>query len=747
MKPLLFFFTLLTGSLLAQPLDSLSGKSQRIDLQSVDLIQVRASKRSPMAVTRLDAASIKAADHGQGLPFVLQFQPSLLQSSDAGNGMGYTYLRMRGMDQTRINVTINGVALNDPEGHGVFWVNTPDLTSSLNSIQIQRGVGTSTAGPGAFGGSLSLEVGQPDKEASQSITLGGGSFLSARTTYAWQSGEMPQGKGSLRFMGRMSHMQSEGFVDRSSSKLNSYLFAMAYREGNQSIRYVHFNGHEVSQQAWWGIPMVKWRGDQAGVEAYILNNYLANDAADHLRESGNTTYNYYRYPNEIDNYRQSHHQLIATKALDNDWTLNMTSYLVTGKGYFEQWKANQDYAAYGLANPIVEGNAVTSTNLVRQRWLDNLSVGTNISLSKQVGDWKTVMGYAWQGFIGEHYGTLPWMAINPLQGVGAMDYRYYESYGDKTDNMTFIKVELPMFDGDWLAYGDLQLRHISYDIYGLDADRVDLNGMDSKRFTFFNPKVGMDRQWANNSRSYLSMAVANREPTRGDFIASMQLEEPRAERLMDWEIGHHATIGKGKWEVNAYHMAYQDQLVPTGALNDVGALIRTNVASSYRQGIELMAIYKVTQVALVGFNGTFSRNRIADFEEELFDYVSGQAVINHYLNSPIAMSPEGMLNAYVLVDAKPLSLRVDWQAVSKQYLDNTGSDERALDPYQTLNLTATWHINTTQSLSLNLRNVGNVTYAPNGYTWGYYLAGQRSDENFVYPMAGRHGMLTYRVTF
>ncbi|MDO7661232.1 MAG: TonB-dependent receptor, partial [Schleiferiaceae bacterium] len=526
MKPLLFLFTLLTGSLLAQPLDSLNSKSQRIELQSVDLIQVRASKRSPMAVTRLDAASIKAADNGQGLPFVLQFQPSLLQSSDAGNGMGYTYLRMRGMDQTRINVTINGVALNDPEGHGVFWVNTPDLTSSLNSIQIQRGVGTSTAGPGAFGGSLSLEVGQPDKEASQSITLGGGSFLSARTTYAWQSGEMPQGKGSLRFMGRMSHMQSEGFVDRSSSKLNSYLFAMAYREGNQSIRYVHFNGHEVSQQAWWGIPMVKWRGDQAGVEAYILNNYLANDAADHLRESGNTTYNHYRYPNEIDNYRQSHHQLIATMALDNDWTLNMTNYLVTGKGYFEQWKTNQDYAAYGLANPIVEGNAVTSTNLVRQRWLDNLSVGTNISLSKQVGDWKAVMGYAGQGFIGDHYGTLPWMAINPLQGLDAMDYRYYESYGDKTDNMAFIKVEIPMFDGDWLAYGDLQLRHISYVIYGLDADRVDLNNMDSKRFTFFNPKVGMDRQWANNSRSYLSMAVANREPTRGDFIASMQLEEP-----------------------------------------------------------------------------------------------------------------------------------------------------------------------------------------------------------------------------
>lgn len=747
MKPLLFFFTILTGSLLAQPLDSLSREIQRIELQSVDLIQVRASKRSPMAVTRLDAASIQAADNGQDLPYILQFQPSLLQSSDAGNGMGYTYLRMRGMDQTRINVTINGVALNDPEGHGVFWVNTPDLSSSLNSIQIQRGVGTSTAGPGAFGGSISLEVGQPDKDASQSITLGGGSFFSARSTYAWQSGEMPHGKGSLRFMGRMSHMQSEGFVDRSGSKLNSYLIGMAYQEGNHSIRYVHFNGHEISQQAWWGVPMVKWRGDESGVEAYILNNYLDNDAANHLRESGNATYNHYRYPNEIDNYRQSHHQLIATTALDNDWVLNITEYLVLGKGYFEQWKANQAYADYGLDAPIVEGNVVSSTNLVRQRWLNNMAVGTNISLSKQVGDWKTVMGYAWQGFVGEHYGTLPWMAINPLQGMDAMDYRYYQSYGEKMDNMAFIKAEIPLLGGDWLAYGDLQLRHVRHDIYGRNADRVDLSEMDAKIFTFFNPKVGMDRQWANNSRSYLSMAVANREPTRGDFIASMQLEEPRAERLLDWEMGHQSHIGKGQWEINAYHMAYQDQLVPTGALNDVGALIRTNVASSYRQGIEIMATYPVSKVALIGFNGTFSRNRIADFEEELFDYVSEQAVINHYLNSPIAMSPEGIFNAHVLVDAKPLSLRLDWQAVSKQYLDNTGSDERALDAYQILNLTATWHINAAQSLRLNLRNLGNATYAPNGYTWGYYLAGQRSDENFVYPMAGRHGMLTYKAKF
>lgn len=772
-------FALLTISALtlnAQLLDT--ALLPKISLPSVELLEVRASERTPitaktMVMNRLDERSVSQSmlsnmNTGQDIPYVLQFTPSMTQSSDAGTGMGYTYLRMRGMDQTRINVTINGAPVNDPESHGVFWVNTPDLTSSLSSIQIQRGVGTSTVGAGAFGGSISMEVGVPNKTASTQLTLGGGSYGSSRASVVMHSGSVGfkgQDEKPFSFMGRYSSMKSNGFVDRSSVDLTSYLISGEVRLSGGYLRLVHFSGEERTQQAWWGIPESQYRGDKQGVEDYIARNYLDSADADNLRRSGWRTYNYYRYPNEIDQYRQSHTQFITKAHLPWGWEFNANTYFVTGKGYFEQYRAGDAFADYGLENPILNGDTVFTTDLVRQRWLDNLMVGTNAALVKQVGDRKYVLGTFWNGYLGDHFGTLPWMRVNPLPSIGtsynswldredyqgANEYRYYEAIGDKMDVTGYAKAEIPF--GPFVAYGDVQVRNVSYYIYGLGDDQARLDlGYNQ---LFFNPKGGIDWMKASDKnlihRLYISGAMANREPNRNDFVDRRGLEAPKSERLLDLETGYILSGPGYRMQATAYAMEYKDQLIATGALNDVGALLRTNVDRSFRRGFELDAEATLGKHWSLYANSTLSSNRIAAFEEVLFDYQDYSEVKTLYSNTPIAFSPSFIGNAilkYVwTIDAmNPLesqayvSLRA--KAVGRQFLDNTGQNSRSLDPYQTFDLQfsypATWG-----TVKVDLLNVLNAQFAPNGYTWGYLYGGQRTDENFYYPMAGRMIMLTY----
>ena len=772
-------FALLTVSALtlhAQLLDTAS--LPKVSLPSVELLEVRASERTPMTaktitITSIDERSFSKSylsnmNTGQDIPYVLQFLPSMTQSSDAGTGMGYTYLRMRGMDQTRINVTINGAPVNDPESHGVFWVNTPDLTTSLNSVQIQRGVGTSTVGAGAFGGSISMEVGVPNQKASTQLTLGAGYFGSSRASVVMHSGAVGfkgQKDKPFTFMGRYSSLQSAGFIDRSAVDLTSYLISGQARFKDGYVRLVHFSGEERTQQAWWGIPEAKYRGDAQGVEDYIARNYLDSADADNLRRSGNRTYNYYRYPNEIDQYRQAHTQFITKVYLPRNWDLNITTYFVSGKGYFEQYRAGDAFADYGLENPVINGDTVYTTDLIRQRWLDNFMIGTNASLVKQVGDRKYVLGGFWNGYLGDHFGTLPWMRINPLPSIGttynfwldredfqgANEYRYYEAVGDKMDVTGYAKAEIPF--GPFLAYGDLQVRNVAYYIYGLGDDQARLDlGYNQ---LFFNPKAGLDWQHVadNNAihRVYLSGAIANREPNRNDFVDRRDLEAPKAESLFDLETGYILAGPTYRLEATGYAMEYKNQLVPTGALNDVGALLRTNVDRSFRRGIELAAESRMGQHWSLFANATFSTNRIAAFEEVLYDYLDYSEVKTLYTNTPIAFSPAFMGNAilkYVwITDAMDpqepqayVALRA--KTVGRQFLDNTGQQSRSLDPYQTFDLQfslpATWG-----TVKVDFLNVLNAQYAPNGYTWGYLYGGQRTDENFYYPMAGRMVMLTY----
>lgn len=775
-KPILFilFISIATISQ-GQEIDTVFKK---IVLSEVSLLDIRASKRTPMTSLNLSKrhnnnevqeGTLVDLNNGLDVPYLIQWTPSITQSSDAGTGMGYTYLRMRGIDQAQINVTLNGVPLNDPESHGVFWVNTPDLTSSISSIQIQRGVGTSTVGSGAFGGSISLEVGVPEKETSTKVIFGGGSFGASRATYVINSGSLGilnSKNKPLSFVGRLSRLKSQGFIDRSAVDLNSFLVGGQYISKNTSIRLVHFSGNERTQQAWYGIPEVKYNaegpGSFSGLEDYISRNGLDGADAQNFLDSRNNTYNYYRYPNEIDQYEQTHTHFISQIKLPSNWRFNFNAFLVNGEGYFEQYKADESYSDYGLSNPVINDSNIQNTDLVRQRWLSNSLIGTHASIVKKFNDAQFILGGFAQRYLGDHYGTLPWMQINSLSGIlpanlppnyfpdydyqSANQYRYYENIGDKFDYSAYLKAEIP-FRKKWLAYGDLQIRSVNYVINGIANDQTNLDFESS--FIFFNPKAGLDYQINKKSRLYASTAIANREPIRNDIIDYGVSDTALPETLFDIEVGYQNRGKNGFFEANIYLMEYLNQLVPTGAINDVGAALRMNVNRSYRRGLELAGEGKLTDKLTVGFNTTWSDNRINEFEEVMIDYIDDSEVKTIFNNSKIAMSPDfisnGMIQWTYNVNKEiqgHLQLRAKY--VSRQYLDNTENENRSLNPYQTIDFQ--WLISSKLGdLRLEIMNLLNANYAPNGYTYGYLYDGARTDENFVFPMAGRNFFITYSI--
>lgn len=736
------------------------GQSDTIVLPTLEVEAVRATERTPITKTDLTPRDIAAVNTGRDVPFLLQWQPAMTQSSDAGAGFGYSYLRMRGMDQTHINVTLNGVPLNDAESHGVFWVNTPELGATANSIQIQRGVGTSTVGPGAFGGSISLEMGNPEEHASQTIYLGGGSYGSLRSTAVWHTGRLGASNkrgGYFTSMGRLSRIRSNGYVDRSGVEQNGYLLGLKYYEENATMRLVHFSGHERTQQAWWGIPEAKWRNDADGIEAHIANNWMDSTDAYNLRHSAPDRYNYYTYQNEVDDYRQSHWQLISNFRFTPKLSLNITSYLVFGKGYFEQWKADEDYADYGLDNYYVNGDTLYSTDLVRRRWLSNALFGNIFNLAYQTDNLNAVVGGAWSGYLGDHFGTLAWMQNNPLDGVysqdyydwlgdgndyrSTYDYRYYQGFSDKQEMSGFAKAEYQQ--GDFIFYGDVQLRHVYYSMFGMDSDRNDLNDLDDQNYLFFNPKAGIDYQLNDHQRIYGSAAIANREPNRRDFI-DHGANQPKPERLTDIELGYHGNWSKFRVDANIYSMELRDQLVPTGDINDVGALLRMNVDRSHRRGVEIATQWIPAQNWVLSANATYSDSRIASFEEVMIDNADYSEVRTVYTNTPMAMAPNVIANVMGQYRLGNFAFNLRMKHVGSQYLDNTGSSDRALDAYQVVDGQISYKFPNSE-LSLDIFNMTSSYYAPNGYTWGYYYAGSRTDENFVFPMAPANFMLNYRI--
>ena len=670
---------------------------------------VRAGENSPFTRTNLTKKEIAQLNTGVDIPFLLNQTPSVVANSDAGNGIGYTGIRIRGTDATRINVTLNGIPFNDAESQGTFFVNLPDFSSSATSIQIQRGVGTSSNGTGAFGASINFSTNDLKPTAYTEISNSVGSFGTRKHTLKYGSGLINGFSTDIR----LSSIKSDGFIDRASSDLRSFYISTAYLRDSTSLRLNVFSGKEKTYQAWYGI-------SQADLEA------------------GNRTLNYAGtekpgspYDNETDNYQQTHYQLLLETPLKKNIQFNTALFLTRGKGYYEQYKADEPFTKYGLTAPAGNPNA----DFIRQLWLDNYFFGNNFSL--ELKNKKTIytLGGSVTRYLGNHYGKIIWASEElPLP------HTWYHHTANKKEQSLYFKQQTE-FKPNWYIFYDLQYRQLQYDINGFrDNPNIILNN----RFRFFNPKGGITYRkgaW----RTYLSISRGSKEPNRDDFEAGTN-QLPRPEKLANTEAGVEYSHPKYNWGATIYHMHYKDQLVLTGKINDVGAYTRTNVPTSYRMGIELQGVYKFSSSVELNGNLTLSSNRVKNLEEYLDDYDNGGQQKNTYANSTLAFSPAVVANAsLVMKPIKGVDISLPLKYVSSQYLDNTANSSRMLEAFyvQDFKLSYTGQLKWIKEFSITgqLNNIFNTHYEPNGYTFSYIYGGQVVTENYFFPMAGRNFML------
>ncbi len=727
-----------------------------VTMEEVQVSAVRASDKTPTTYTNLHAKEIRQLNFGQDLPFLLDGTPSTVVTSDAGAGIGYTGIRIRGVDPTRTNVTVNGIPLNDSESHGVFWVNMPDFASSAENIQVQRGVGTSSNGAAAFGSSINIKTDNIRKTAYTELDNSVGSFNTFRNTVKAGTGLID---GIFTLDARLSRISSDGFIDRASSNLKSFYLSGALIGKNAVLKANVFSGVEKTYQAWYGIPGAKLSGDQDSLLSHFYNNYYPGGLYETSQDSVNlfssdpNTFNYYTYKNETDNYQQDHYQLHYTQTLYPRLTMNLSGHLTRGRGYYEQYRRNEEFSFYGFDTLFIGSDTIHTTDVIRRRWLDNIFYGSVLTFDYRGTKGLTILaGSAWNYYDGAHFGEVIW-ARNASQSE--LGDRYYTNSAQKQEVNGFLKMNYQYKSLNLFA--DLQLRQINYTYES--AVEFFTNGTAMKNsvdFTFFNPKAGLIYDVNSKNTIYSSVSVAHREPVRDDFVQSSQISRPKQERLVNNETGYRYRGKKFFLNANYYLMEYKDQLILTGEINDVGAYIRTNVESSYRTGLELESGYKITQKWQLAGNITLSRNKIRSFNEFVDNYdnydAEGnmiQTVVAHR-NTDIAFSPNligSITFSYRLL--KDLELALINKYVGRQYLDNTSSESRAISAYHLANFRMGYTIRTKGScaveIGLLVNNLLDHSFQNNGYTWGYIFGGQRISENFYYPQAGRNFLLRVAV--
>lgn len=701
----------------------------------------RVDETVPVTYTNVSSDDIERLDSGRDIPFLVQQTPSVVSTSDGGSGIGYTGIRIRGVDDTRINVTINGIPLNDSESHGVFWVNMPDFASSVGSLQIQRGVGTSTNGPAAFGATLNLQTNALETQPFAGFVTSYGSFNTLRNTLRVGTGLLDHG---WALEGRLSNIQSDGFIDRATSDLNSW-YVSASRYGNRDLLKINvFSGRERTYQAWNGVPEARLRGDVAGMNEYADQHGLSNDERTRLLESDSRTYNMFTYDNQVDRYSQTHYQLHYSYKLEENWYLNSSLHYTRGAGYFEEFRQNDRRSNY-TTQPLTPGDMERS-DLIRRRWLDNHFYGVVLSTEYKADKWSLVAGGGYNEYDGDHYGEVIW--ARQLPGINIRD-RYYDNNGFKTDFNIYSKLNYMLTD-KLSAFGDVQLRSINYRFLGYD--RFLSNVEQEVSLTFFNPKAGLVYRISDGQRAYVSYSVANKEPVRREYTRSTQDTRPKHETLFDLEAGYR--IDRTQWfaGANLYYMDYDNQLILTGQLNDVGAAIRTNVKDSYRVGLELEGGFQISNQLNWSGNLTLSSNRIPDFTEFVDDFdVGGQSEFR-YTDTPIALSPDVVGSSSLRYTIKSFSTELNTKYVSRQYLDNSGQKSRSIDPYLINDLVFGYQFDRVSvirqlSAQIHIYNLLDVEYEANGYTYAWIAGGQENRFNFYYPQAGRHFMLRLSIDF
>lgn len=707
--------------------------SSAICLRDIEVSANRAVRTTPVAFTNISAEEIKAVNDGRDLPFLINQTPSIVTTGDAGNGVGYSGIRVRGTDASRINVTANGVPINDSESHRVYWVNMPDLASGLRDVQIQRGAGTSTNGAGAFGASINMLTEAPSLERYAEVSASYGSFNSNRQTVKVGSGIFGD---HWSVDARFSHIGSDGYIERAFSKLWSYQGQLAYRADNTLLRLLAFGGREQTYMAW----------DYASKEQMEKYGRRYNPCGEYTASDGSTAY----YPDQCDNFTQHHLQLLLNQGLGQYMRLNAALHYTKGDGYYDQYKTRRTLEEYGLQNFIgPDGEVVRKSDLIRLKFNDNDFGGAMFNLNYRRGRVDASFGSAANWFCGRHFGTVKWVrnfvgAIDPLQ-------EYYHNSGHKFDFNVYGRADVTIADG-LAAYADLQYRHIHYSIDGV-SDNFDWNTasmalLDIHRdYNFFNPKLGLT--YLNGGhRAFASWSVAHKEPVRDNFTDADPQHYPVAERLFDYELGYSYDSRLFSLAANLYYMDYKDQLVVTGQLSDTGNPLSVNVPDSYRMGVELQGALRPVSWFDWQLNATLSRNRIKNFVEYIYEDEWTNPISINCGDTPIAFSPSLVMGNTFNFRWLGFDASLQTKYVSKQYMNNARSEEALLDSYCVTDLHLGYTFRELKGikelrLGFAVYNLFNEKYCNNGYAGaGYYV---EDGKNVIYRYAGFAAQATTNV--
>jgi iron complex outermembrane receptor protein len=676
------FMSLLSLTAFAQEQPKDSTKINALD--EVLVSAVRVTTQTPVSFSNLDKKEIQSRNLGQDIPILMNYLPSVVTTSDAGNGVGYTGIRVRGSDATRVNITINGIPYNDSESHGTYWVNMPDFASSVESLQLQRGVGTSTNGAGAFGASLNMLTDNFAKQSNGEISNSFGSFNTRKHTVKFSTGLL---NDHFELAGRLSNISSQGYIDRASSDLKSYFLQGTYVGKTTLIKALAFGGTEKTYQSWNGLED----------EEKLKYDRTYNTAGMFTDGFGNTRF----YDNETDNYQQDHYQLHWNQKISARWNTNLAFHYTKGKGYYENYQEDADFGAFGLLPVGTE----TSTDLIRQKWLDNDFYGTTFSANYKAAKLDLIFGGGWNKYTGDHFGKVIWARFASQSELGD---HYYDDSAIKVDGNIFAKANLKITN-KFSLFGDLQYRRVSY-----KADGAQPVFMDDV-FNFFNPKAGINYVFDNKNTFYFSFARANREPNRDDY----ENGSPKPERLDDFELGWRYLTDKTKWNINGYFMKYHDQLVLTGALNDVGSPVRENSGNSYRIGIEIDATFKLSQKWLLQPNMTLSQSKNKDF------YFNRNGILKNLGDTNIAFSPEIIAgNRLAFVPIPNLQLSLLSKFVGEQFMANIDAEKSKLDAYfvNDFNLSYEYFpksVFKSITVSALVNNILDLKYESNGYFYTY----------------------------
>ena len=691
-KGILTVFILCSFNALAQDNFTLN---DTVNLDEVLVKATRIDKNAPFTQSNITKQEIEARNLGQDIPVLLNFLPNVVTTSDAGAGVGYTGIRVRGSDATRVNVTINGIPLNDSESHNVFWVNLPDFASSTQSMQLQRGVGSSTNGAGAFGASLSMSTNGIQEKASAAVSLSGGSYNTFKTNVQFSSGTLNSfGDFKAEFTGRVSKIESDGYIDRAASDLKSVYLSASFFNDNTLIKAIAFGGHEITYQSWYGIDGETLKSDRT-----------YNPAGEVYDDNGNVVD---FYDNQVDDYKQDHYQLHINHEFENDWVANLAFHYTYGRGFYEEYENDVDFELYGFDSMQIDGDIIETTDLVQQKWLDNDFYGTTFSALKSFDKINFIFGGAWNKYIGDHFGEVIWAKY----GSTSPKQRFYENQGEKTDFNIYAKADYN-FNEKWSLFADLQYRIVNYKIAGTDEGPVNIAVKDDNNF--FNPKVGVN-YFLDKSNFYFSYAKGHKEPKRADYEADSNV---KPESLDDFELGWKYNSDKFILNTNLYYMNYQDQLVLSGELDNVGNPIARNAGKSYRIGLEIESVIKLTNRLNWQPNLAISANKNVD------KYFQFDGVLKDYGNTDLAYSPSFIAGS--ILSYKPMNnLNISFLSkyVGEQFMSNIEHPNSKLESYFVNDLNVSYEI-TTKKLFKSIvfsgliNNLFNVKYVSNGYFYTY----------------------------